>query len=64
MCNEMQWNMNPVLSAHTNPYLVDIGAILILLKGFSYQNLREKHITAPGTTVFKLLNEMQMTLTQ
>jgi hypothetical protein len=64
MCNEMHWNMNPVLSAHTNLYLVDIGVILILLKGFSYHILRGKCIIAPGTTVFKLLNEMQMTLTQ
>jgi hypothetical protein len=64
MCKEMQWKMNPVLNADTDPYLVDIGTILILLKGFSYQNLRGKLIIAPGSTVFKLLNEMQMTLTQ
>jgi len=63
-CNEMQWNLNPVLSENTNSYLVDIGAILILLKGFSYQNLRGKHVIASGTTAFKLLNDMQMTLTQ
>ena len=39
MCNEIQWDMMPVLSAHTNPYFVDIDAIFILLKGFIYQNL-------------------------
>jgi len=36
--------------------------ILILLKGFNYQNLRGKRIITPGSTVFKLLYEMQMTL--
>jgi hypothetical protein len=52
-------------NANTNPYLVDIGIILSLLKqGCSYQNLRGKHIIVPGTTVFKLLNQMQTTLTQ
>jgi len=56
--------MNPVLIAHTNPYLVDIDAIFIMLKGFGYQNLRGKRIIAPCSTVFKLLNKMQMTLTQ
>jgi len=40
MCNVIQWYKYPVLSADTKPYLVDIGIILIMLKGFSYQNLR------------------------
>jgi hypothetical protein len=64
MCNVIQWYINPVLSADTSPYLVNIGIILIILKVFSYQNLRRKHIIVPGTNVFKLLNEMQTTLTQ